>query len=55
MRAGVAQGGIISSVLFSQYVNDMPSPFHHVELALYAINVSKSSAMLFVKTGRYVP
>ena len=36
MRAGVAQGGLISPVLFSLYVNDMPKPSHHVELALYA-------------------
>jgi hypothetical protein len=36
MRAGVAQGGLIYPVLFSVYVNDMPSPSHHVELALYA-------------------
>ena len=36
MRAGVAQGGLISPVLFSLYVNDMPSPSQHVELALYA-------------------
>jgi len=36
MRAGVAQGGLISPVLFYLYVNDMPSPSHHVELALYA-------------------
>jgi hypothetical protein len=35
MRAGVAQGGLISRVLFSLYVNDMPSPSHHVELAFY--------------------
>jgi hypothetical protein len=35
MRAGVAQGGLISPVLFSLYVNDMPPPSHHVELALY--------------------
>jgi hypothetical protein len=35
MRAGVAQGGLISPVLFSMYVN-MPSPLYHVELALYA-------------------
>ena len=91
MQAGVAQGGIVSPVLFGQYVNDMPSPSHHVELALYAddtavvatsrrpallvkyleaylsdlerwltewriaINVSKSSAMLFAKTGRRIP
>jgi len=31
----VAQGGLISPVLFSLYVN-MSSPSHHVELALYA-------------------
>jgi hypothetical protein len=36
MRAGVAQGGIISPVLFSVYVNDLPIPTRHVELALYA-------------------
>jgi len=36
MRAGVAQGGLISPVLFSLYVNDMPPPSHHVEVALYA-------------------
>jgi hypothetical protein len=34
MRAGVAQGGLISPVLFRLYVNDMPSD--HVELTLYA-------------------
>jgi retron-type reverse transcriptase len=36
MRAGVAQGGIISPVLFSLYANDMPSPSRHVYLAVYA-------------------
>jgi len=36
MRAGVAQGGFISLILFSLYVNDLPSQSHHVELALYA-------------------
>jgi hypothetical protein len=36
MRAGIAQDGLISPVLFSLYVNDMPPPSHHVELALYA-------------------
>jgi len=36
MRAGVAQGRLISPVLFSLYVNDIPSPSHHVELAFYA-------------------
>jgi hypothetical protein len=88
MRAGVAQGGLISPVLFSLYVKYMPSPSHHVELALYAddtaviatshkptllfsylesylndlqrwmsewriaINVSKSSAIIFARAGR---
>jgi hypothetical protein len=27
---------LISPVLFSLYVNDMPPPSHHVEVALYA-------------------
>jgi hypothetical protein len=40
MKAGVAQGGLISPVLFSLYVNDMPQPSHHVELALYANNMA---------------
>jgi len=35
MRAEVAQDGLISPVLFSVYVNDMPRPSHHVVLALY--------------------
>ena len=88
MRAGVGQGGLISPVLFSLYVNDMPKPSQHVELALYAgdtviiatsrtsvllvsylqtylshleqwltewriaINVSKSSAIIFSRAGR---
>ena len=34
------QGGLISPVLFSLYVNDMPPPSHHVELALYADDTS---------------
>jgi hypothetical protein len=90
MRAGVAQGGLVSPVLFSLYVNDMPAPSRHVELALYAddtaliatsrsplllvsyletylnrlelwlrdwriaINVSKSTAVLFAKTTRCI-
>jgi hypothetical protein len=33
MRAGVAQGGLVSPVLFSLYVNDIPAPSRHVELA----------------------
>jgi hypothetical protein len=36
MKAGVAQGGLISPVQFSLYVKDMPSSSHHVELNLYA-------------------
>jgi hypothetical protein len=40
MRAGVAQGGLSSPVLFSLYVNDMPPTSHHVELALYADDTS---------------
>ena len=36
MQAGVAQGGLISTVLFSLNVKDMPSPSHHVDVALYA-------------------
>jgi hypothetical protein len=35
MRAGVAQGGLISPVLFSLYVNDMASPLQNVELVHY--------------------
>jgi hypothetical protein len=36
MRAGVAQSGLISPVLFSLYVNDIPTPSRHVELEQYA-------------------
>jgi len=51
MRAGVAQGGVISPVLFSLYVNDMPSHSHYVELALYTddtaiIATSRKPALL---------
>jgi len=88
MRAEVAQGGLISPVFFSLYVNDIPPPSHHVELAIYAddtaiiatsrkptllfsypesclndiqrwlsewriaINVSKSTAIIFARAGR---
>ena len=42
---------MISPVLFILYVNDMPSPSHHVELALYAddtavIATSRKSTLL---------
>jgi hypothetical protein len=36
MRAGVVQSGLVSPVLFSLCVNDIPVPSRHVELALYA-------------------
>jgi hypothetical protein len=36
MWAGVAQSELISPIILSVYVNDMPSPSHHVQLALYA-------------------
>jgi hypothetical protein len=88
--AGMAKGGLDSSVLFSLYVNGMPTPYRRVVLALYAddtavittsripllllryletyinrlelwlrdwwiaINVSKSTALLFTKTTRRV-
>jgi hypothetical protein len=51
MRAGVEQGGLICPVFFSLYVNDMPSPSHHVELALYdddtAVIVTSHKPTLF--------
>jgi hypothetical protein len=58
MRAGVAQGGLISPVLFSLYV-DIPSPSHHVELALYAddtavIATSRKPTLLFSYLESYV-
>jgi len=36
LRAGLDQGGLISIVVFSLYVNDMPSPSYHVQVDLYA-------------------
>ena len=36
MRAGVPLGGVISPVLFTLYVNDIPTPWRHFELAQYA-------------------
>jgi retron-type reverse transcriptase len=90
IRAGVAQGGLISPVLFSLYLNDIPTRSRHVDLVQYAdvtplvamsrspsllvvylesylgrlerchrdwriaINVSKSTAELFVKTARRI-
>jgi hypothetical protein len=90
MRAGVVQGGLVSPVLFSLHVNDIPTLPRHVELVQYAddtallamsrspsllvgyledylgrlerclrdwrigINVSKSTAVLFVKAARRI-
>jgi len=46
MHADVAQGGIISPVLFCLYVNDMLSPFRHVELAIYADDTAVKATSL---------
>jgi hypothetical protein len=40
MRAEVAQGGLISPVIFTLNINDMPTPSHHVNLAIYANETS---------------
>jgi len=40
MGAGVSQGGLISPVLFSLDVNDMPSPLQNIKLALYMDNMA---------------
>jgi len=45
MRAGVEQGSLISLVLFSLYVNDVPTPSHHVELT----NRPRDFDLLFVQ------
>ena len=88
MRVGVAQGRMITPVLFSLYDNEISSLSHHVDLALHVdetaikatsrkptllvsslesylnvlqrwsyewwmtINVSKSTAIIFVRAGR---
>jgi Reverse transcriptase (RNA-dependent DNA polymerase). len=36
IRAGAAQGGVISHVLFSLYVNEIPTPSRRIELVQYA-------------------
>jgi hypothetical protein len=59
MRAGVAQGGLISPVFIGLYVNDMPPPLHHVELALYAddttvIATSRKPTLLVSNLESYV-
>ena len=54
MRAGMYQGGIVFPVLFSLYVKDMPTPSHHVGLALYsddtAILATSGQSALLVST-----
>jgi hypothetical protein len=59
MRARVAQGGLISPVLFSLYVKDMTSPSNHVELAHYAddtaiIATSRKPTLLFSYLESYL-
>jgi hypothetical protein len=53
MLVGVAHGGFASPVLFSLYVNDMPTPSRHIELALYADDTAhiatSCSAQLLVR------
>ena len=54
----MAQGGLISPVLFNLYV-DMPSPSHHVELALYAddtavIATSRKPTLLIIYLKSYL-
>jgi hypothetical protein len=40
MQAGVVQTGLISLVLFSVYLNDIPAPSCHIELAQYVDNMA---------------
>jgi hypothetical protein len=59
MRAGVAQRGLVSPVVFSMYVNDMPQPSHHVELNLYAddtviIATSRKPTLLVICLDSYL-
>jgi hypothetical protein len=59
MRAGVVLGGLASPVLFSLYVNDIPTPSRHVELAQYAddtalIATSRSPSLLVGYLAAYL-
>jgi len=50
MRAGVVKKWTDAPVLFSLYDKDMPTPLHHVELALHtdvAAIVTNASCQLF--------
>jgi hypothetical protein len=58
-RAGVAQGGLISLLLLSLYVNDTPSTSHHVKLALYAkdraiVATSREPTLLVIYLESYL-
>jgi hypothetical protein len=51
MQAGVVQGGLITPVLFSLYVKDIPTTSRHDELAQYAddtalVATSRSPSLL---------
>jgi hypothetical protein len=51
MRSGVAQGGLVYPMLFSLYVNDIPTPSRHDKLAHYAddtalVAMSRSPSLL---------
>jgi hypothetical protein len=55
----VAQDGLISSVFFSLYVNDVPTPSCHVELAQYVddmalIATSRSPLLLISYAEAYL-
>jgi len=59
MPAAVAQGGLISPVFFSLYVNGMPSLSHHFELALNAddtanIATSRNPTLLVIYLDSYL-
>jgi hypothetical protein len=48
--------GLVSTVLFSLYVNDMPTPSRHVQLALYAqpTTTSRSPVLLVTYLETYL-
>jgi hypothetical protein len=59
MRFGVPQGALISLGLFSLYINDIPTPSHPVELALYAdhtavITMSRKPTLLIIYLVSYL-
>jgi hypothetical protein len=59
MSAGVAQGGFVSPVLFSLYVNGTPPHFRHFELLQYAddtalVSASRSPWLLVAYLEAYI-